>query len=215
MNKPLHDDGRARLHAAVRPSILTALLMAALLSACSTTPPPPPPPPAPQPVACIPEPAPVAEAAVTPSPVEVLLAYHQNLRALNPAELARELNNLNAQAKTPALSMRKAMVLSISRSSNDLALAQIHLDTVLSGTDSEAESLKPLARLLGTQWTEQRRLSDSIDKVNTQAKDNQRKTEQLSEKLEALKAIERTLPTSPAAPGPATGASSSVKQQGG
>lgn len=150
---------------------------------------------------------------VTPSPVAVLLAYHQNLKALAPAELAREMTELNAQPRTPALALRKAMVLSMSRAGNDLALAQIHLDTVLSSTDPQAEALKPLARLLGTQWSEQRRLSEALDKLNAQARDSQRKTEQLNEKLEALKTIERTLPASPATPGPAASASSA--KQGG
>ena len=214
MNKPLHDPHRT---ARGRPASLAllALLLSALLGACATPSPPPPaepPPPVPPTVAS--QPTPAADLAITPSGVEILLAYHQNLRALNPAEIARELANLNSQAKTPMLAMRKAMVLSMSRATNDLTLAQIHLDSVLSSTDQDAEALKPLARLLGTQWSEQRRLSDSLDRLNTQARDNQRKTDQLNEKLEALKAIERTLPASPAAPGPATGASS-VKQQGG
>lgn len=211
MNKPLPD---LRQPARQRPAslALAPILLSALLGACATPPPAEPPPPLPPTVAGTPGPA--ADVTVTPSSLEILLAYHQNLRALNPAEIARELNNLNSQAKTPMLAMRKAMALSMSRTTNDLALAQIHLDSVLSSTDQDAEALKPLARLLGTQWSEQRRLSDSLDRLNAQARDNQRKTEQLNEKLEALKAIERTLPASPAAPGPATGASS-VKQQGG
>ncbi len=212
MNKPLSDLRQpARQHPASL--ALLAILLSALLGACAT-PPPSAEPPAPLPPTAASTPEPVADVTVTPSGVEILLAYHQNLRALNPAEIARELTNLNSQAKTPMLAMRKAMALSMSRTTNDLALAQIHLDSVLSSTDQDAEALKPLARLLGTQWSEQRRLSDSLDRLNTQARENQRKTDQLNEKLEALKAIERTLPASPAAPGPATGASS-VKQQGG
>lgn len=219
MNKLLHDPGTGlaaqrgasaftTLHRAV---LTTGVLLS--LAACTTAPPAPPPPPAPpEPVACVPDP--VDALPVSPAPLEVLLAYHQNLKALSPAELSRELNNLNTQPRTPVGSMRKAMVLSIGRNANDLALAQIHLDTVLSSTDEEAEALKPLARMLGTQWTEQRRLADALDKLGTQARDNQRKTDQLTEKLEALKTIERTLPASPATAAPAAGASS-VKQQGG
>lgn len=217
MNKPLHDPGMnpvttswaQALHIPLRRAALGGALLLSL-AACSTTPPAPPPPP--EPVACIP--APTVTLPESPDPLDVLLAYHQNLKALSPAELSRELNNLNTQPKTPVVSMRKAMVLSVSRNANDLSLAQIHLDTVLSSTDEEAEALKPLARVLGTQWTEQRRLADALDKLNAQARDNQRKTDQLNEKLEALKAIERTLPASPATAAPAAGASS-VKQQGG
>ena len=213
MNKPLHDP-RWPAHRRSGALALLTLLLSALLGACATAPRPPTEPPPPVPATVAGEPAPAADVPITPSGLEILLAYHQNLRALNPAEIARELNNLNSQAKTPMLAMRKAMALSMSRTANDLSLAQIHLDSVLSSTDQDAEALKPLARLLGTQWSEQRRLSDSLDRLGTQARDNQRKTDQLNEKLEALKAIERTLPASPAAPGPATGASS-VKQQGG
>ena len=217
MNKPLHDPGMNPVttswaqapHIPLRRAALGGALLLSL-AACSTTPPAPPPPP--EPVACIP--APTVALPDSPDPLDVLLAYHQNLKALNPAELSRELNNLNTQPRTPVGSMRKAMVLSVSRNANDLSLAQIHLDTVLSSTEEEAEALKPLARVLGTQWTEQRRLADALDKLNAQARDNQRKTDQLNEKLEALKAIERTLPASPATAAPAAGASS-VKQQGG
>lgn len=219
MNKPLHDPGTglaAKCEASALLSLRHTMATAALLlslAACTTAPPAPPPPAVPpEPVACVPD---QDEAlSVSPAPLEVLLAYHQNLKALSPAELSRELNNLNTQPKTPVGSMRKAMALSISRNANDLSLAQIHLDTVLSSTDEDAEALKPLARVLGTQWTEQRRLADALDKLNAQARENQRKTDQLNEKLEALKTIERTLPASPATAAPAAGASS-VKQQGG
>ena len=75
--------------------------------------------------------------------------------------------------------------------------AQAQLGSVLSATDSDAVALKPLAQLLVSNYAEMRRLSDNAEKAGQQARDNQRRLDQLSEKLEALKNIERTLPGQP------------------
>jgi transcription elongation GreA/GreB family factor len=54
-----------------------------------------------------------------------------------------------------------------------------------------------LAQLLVSNYAEMRRLNENADKANQQARDSQRRLDQLSEKLEALKNIERTLPGQP------------------
>src|SRR5450830_1863815 len=57
--------------------------------------------------------------------------------------------------------------------------------------------LQPLAQLLVSNYAEMRRLSDNAEKAGQQAKESQRRMDQLNEKLEALKNIERTLPGQP------------------
>ena len=127
-----------------------------------------------------------------------LLTYHQSLRRLSSQELGRELQALNARQSGGAmLAMQKAMVLGLTHDANDLARAQVQLGTVLNATDSDAAALKPLAQLLVSNYAEMRRLSESADKAGQQAKENQRRLDQLNEKLEALKNIERTLPGQP------------------
>lgn len=123
-----------------------------------------------------------------------LLAYHQSLRRLSPQELGRELQALNARQGGAMLAMQKALVLGLTHDTNDLARAQAQLGSVLSATDSDANALKPLAQLLVSNYAEMRRLAENADKASQQSKESQRRLDQLSEKLEALKNIERTLP---------------------
>ena len=89
--------------------------------------------------------------------------------------------------------LRKALALSQGRSSADLAQAVAQLDVIASDAQA-AEPLKPLAALVSARLAEHRRLQDSVDKLTQQLRDSQRRNEQLNEKLEALKAIEQTLP---------------------
>jgi len=126
-----------------------------------------------------------------------LLAYHATLRQLAQPELAKALSDLNVQPKSARLALQKALVLGLMRGSGDLIHAQALLDGVLKSTGPEAERLKPLAQLLNANYAEWRRLDDTVDKLNQQIKDGQRRVDQLGEKLEALKKIERTLPARP------------------
>lgn len=156
------------------------LLLSLLLAACATPPPE--------------APTATVKLVTTVGGMDDLLAYHQSLRRLSQQELGRELQALNARQGGAMLAMQKALVLGLTRDSTDLARAQVQLGTVLNANDSDAVALKPLAQLLVSNYAEMRRLSESADKANQQSKDNQRKLDQLSEKLEALKNIERTLP---------------------
>jgi hypothetical protein len=126
--------------------------------------------------------------------VDDLLAYHRSLKRLSAAELGRELQVLNARQGGAMLAMQKALVLGLTHDSSDLARAQVQLGNVLAASDSDAVALKPLAELLVSNYTEMRRLSETADKAAQQSKDSQRRLDQLSDKLEALKNIERTLP---------------------
>jgi len=156
------------------------LLLSLLLAACATSSPE--------------APTTTVKLVTTVGGMDDLLAYHQSLRRLSQQELGRELQALNARQGGAMLAMQKALVLGLTRDSNDLARAQVQLGTVLNANDSDAVALKPLAQLLVSNYAEMRRLSESADKASQQSKDTQRKLDQLSEKLEALKTIERTLP---------------------
>jgi hypothetical protein len=86
------------------------------------------------------------------------------------------------------------------------------LDNLQRSPHPEAPNYLPVARLLSARIAEQRRLEETLDKQAQQARDNQRRLDQANEKLEALKAIERSLVTRP---GPASGAASGAAKGNG
>lgn len=127
--------------------------------------------------------------------IDDLLAYYQSLRRLSPAEVTRELQALGARSDGGAmLAMQKAIALGLTRDPNDLVRAQVQLGNVLNATDPGAITLRPLANVLSGNYSEMRRLAENAEKAGLQLRESQRRLEQLNEKLEALKAIERTLP---------------------
>ena len=72
---------------------------------------------------------------------------------------------------------------------------------VAANASAEAQSLQPLARVLAVRYAEQRRVEDDRDRQVTQVRDAQRRIDQLNERIEALRAIERSFarPSTPAA----------------
>jgi hypothetical protein len=164
-----------------------------LLAACQTPQPAPVPPPSePAPAPACPEPpaAPPQEA----DELRAVLTYASELRARGVAEPTPP---TDVSAGTAAQAMRRALLLGQGRGSAELAQAAAQLEIVATATDPQAEQLKPLAALLAARLAEQRRLQDSVDKLSQQLRDSLRRNEQLNEKLEALKAIEQTLPAKP------------------
>lgn len=136
-------------------------------------------------------------------PVVRMLAYADRVRAMSAAELGQEVTRLNP-AVTPAEQLQLALVLSQQRQTQELIRAQELLTRLLANSDADAQALHPLARLLAARYGEQRRLEDQLDKQNQQTREVQRKLDQTNERLEALKAIERSLTSrSPAPPAPA------------
>jgi len=189
--------------------------LCALCALCACTLRPPSPPPlAPEPApAVVPQPpqpptAPLPAAPARPAELaelgelQSLLIYHQELRALGPAELAREWAGLGALPRSLAGAIRKAMVLGQGRSGGDWLQAQAQLDSALA-TAPPGDALRPLALLLAARLAEQRRLGEANDRLGQQLRDSQRRNDQLSEKLEALKAIEQRLPAAAGAARPA------------
>lgn len=174
---------------------ISALLPALLLSACTTTAPP-----LPTVVMAPPVTVPVMPPLTQLAPLDEtspLLAYHQSLRRKSPGELLKELSGLNLQQPTPRVTIQMGMILMLTRGPGDLARAQALFDSVATSSEPAAQGLAPLAALLSSHSAESRRLSEQADRLAGQLKENQRKTEQLNEMLEGLKAIERNLPVRP------------------
>jgi hypothetical protein len=146
------------------------------------------------------QPAPLPEAVVFASGMTLrMLAYAERVRVMPPADLTQEISRLG-DAASPEAQVQLSLVLSQLRQLPDLIRAQELLARVLG--NAEAQPLHPLARLLASRYAEQRRLEEQLDKQNQQLRDVQRRLDQTNERLEALKAIERSLtsrpPTTPA-----------------
>jgi hypothetical protein len=101
--------------------------------------------------------------------------------------------------------MQTAIVLAQTRAPADLAKAQGLLQRVIANPSADALPLQPLARVLAARYSEQRRVEDDRDKQAQQVRDSQRRIDQLNDRIEALRAIERSFarPNPPAAPVPA------------
>ncbi|MDM0068849.1 hypothetical protein [Variovorax sp. J31P207] len=198
-----------------------ALSCALLLAGCAV---PRKPPPAPVAVAVAPTPAPPAITPVeaeplapatqpaslftqwTQGPVGAMLAYADKVRPLGAPELAAELNRLGDLVETPAVQMQMAIVLAQTRVPADLGRASGLLQRVISNPSADALPLQPLARTLAARYAEQRKVEDDRDKQAQQLRDSQRRIDQLNDRIEALRAIERSFARpnpAPAAPKPA------------
>jgi hypothetical protein len=175
------------------------------------------------PLAPLPQSAPVAPppaAPATPPPVVTVyvpqlepvdvaarhvLAYQERLLQLSPGDLAQEVARLGDGSASPQAAMDLALALGYTRGPGDLQRAQALLDQVLRNGSPQAQPWHSLAKLLQARYAEQRRAEEQTERLNAQLRDaqrdNQRKIDQLNEKLEALKNIERSLNSRPQ-PGP-------------
>lgn len=161
----------------------------------ATSPPAPPPLPAPpevqQPVTNVTSAAPMAE-----NPTLSLLVYAERTRRMQATELSQEVTRLG-DATSPGQQVQLALVLSQFRQLPEFQRAQELLGRVLANTSAEAQALQPLVGLLAARFAEQRRLEDLLDKQNQQTRELQRRLDQTTDRLEALKAIERSLTSRP------------------
>jgi hypothetical protein len=185
----------------VRSSTLSgavAMPFVLLLAACTTQPKPPPeaealppPPVAPRVVPVEAEPkAPATQPAslftlMTQGPVAAMLAYADKVRPLGGAELNAEITRAGDPGDSPTSQMQLALLLALARA---LGLLQ----RVMSNPSPEAQPLQPLARVLAARYVEQRRVEDDRDKQVQQLRESQRRIDQLNDRIEALRAIERS-----------------------
>ena len=150
-----------------------------------------------------PEPPP-APPVVLPAPDAIarVLTYSERVRTMPTVELNQELARMTvpSEANVPASQVQLSLILSQLRQLPELIKAQELLARVLANASLDAQPLHPLARLLAFRYGEQRRLEDQLEKERQQTREVQRKLDQTHERLEALKAIERSLTTRPPAP---------------
>lgn len=178
----------------------------ATLMACAAPAPAPPPPPAtalehPAPSLAAVAPPPPAPGPIASNPPELpavnaasMLAGADRLRALGPAELAQEITKLSTLAPSPGTQMQLALALMQTRIPADGQRAAQTLQRLLAQDTPEARGLHALARLLSSQLSEQRRLEENAERQAHLLRDAQRRIEQLNDRLEALRAIERARP---------------------
>lgn len=214
-----------------RPALLWALtgLAVCVLAGCQTPPPAPvTAPDLPKPsvaevveVAEVEPPAPPSSEEAEPArkpkkvravdPVVTVLAQLDNTVRMPPADLPREIARLaemeDAAVENPLL---LAVALAQTRQAVDTARALGLVQRVLGNKSPQAQPLHALARVLEARLLQQRRLEEQLERQNQQLRDAQRRNDQLNERLEAVRAIERSMTTRPApAPTPPASANGS------
>jgi hypothetical protein len=187
-----------------RPRLAVAIALLALAGCAAPLPAAPPPAVAPEIVpAAIPAPLPVpagppaaaASESTVPAPAETVIAYAERLRGLGASELAQEIQRLGDSSYAPARALQLALALGQARGAANFARAQALLQRVLAQPD--AGRLHPLARLVSAQLADLRRADEQLERQGQQLREAQRRLDELSDRLEAVRAIERSVPTVP------------------
>ena len=129
---------------------------------------------------------------ITQGPVAAMLQYSEKVRGMSGNELSAELQRIGDPADSPTTQMQVALVLAQTRVPADLARALGLLQRVSTSNASDAKPLQPLARTLAARYNEQRRVEDDRDRQVAQLRDAQRRIDQLNDRIEALRAIERS-----------------------
>ena len=137
-----------------------------------------------------------------PDVVTALLSYADRLHALSPADLAAEIVVQGDPGNVALRQMQLALALTHLRQPADTARALGLFQRVIAHPGPESLPLKPLARLLANRLLDQRKLEEATDRQAQQLRDSQRRIDQLNERLEAMRAIERSLTTRPPAAAP-------------
>lgn len=141
--------------------------------------------------------APAAAAPGTPASPPALMAalgYAERVRALPSQELGQEIQRLGERSYAPLEATQLALALGQTRVASNQVRAQTLLQRVLADPASDAQGLQPFARLLSAQIADQRRADEAAERQAQQLREAQRRIEQLNDRLEAVRAIERSLP---------------------
>jgi hypothetical protein len=170
------------------------------LVACSSTSPSPVQPQSATPPVDTPAPTPVIKLVPMPSPLSPadqaghqLQQWQDALRLAAPETASGLASRLAAEPATPAGMVHLALAWLHTRVPGDAARAQAQLEGLANSTDPTAAAWADWLPLLTARAAEQRRLEEQITRQTQQLRDNQRRVDQLTEQLEALKAIERSL----------------------
>ncbi len=144
--------------------------------------------------------------AITPAeprragPVTQLLAYSDRVVSLNSSELSAEIAHLTPlQDESVQRQLELALALGQTRQPVDTARA-LGLAQRALAQPGNSSTLQSFARMLETRFLHMRRLEDQLDRQTQQLRDAQRRNEQLNERLEAMRAIERSLNARPGGP---------------
>lgn len=136
--------------------------------------------------------------AVTPSPTEDLLAVLDLLAGASPAELAREYDAL-AAVPEPNRSTGSLLRLALLQAQPGLpfrddasALRSLQEWERRQAADGPAEP-RAFVRWLKASLAERLRLAGAVDESVTRLRDERRRAEQYREKLEAIRAMEKSL----------------------
>lgn len=149
-------------------------------------------------------PASAAPAQPSPSLLPDMLAYSDRLRSMGQAELVAEQALLGDAGSSAERLVKLALVLLASHQSSDTVRAIGLLQRAAALNTPEAMALRPLVRLLSARLQEIRRLEEQVDRQTQQLREAQRRIDTLSDRLEAMRAIERSLLPRPARPGSGT-----------
>ena len=168
---------------------------------------PPAPPPAPEPVVVEAAPAPVPETDPDPSPqparqadshpaapAMLALVHADRVRGLPEPGLTQEIARLSAAPQTPLVQVELALTLMQTRAGLNVIRANQLLQRVLAQDAPDARLLHPLCRHLLAQLADQKRVEDQAERQAQQLRDAQRRADQLAERLDAIRAIERARP---------------------
>lgn len=204
------------------PLLAIALATAGVLAGCANpAPAPTPPAAAPAPTASVSTPAPATRPAVQPVEVQPIapatqmqpagngvggngygnassealsrmLAYADRARSMQSTEAIAEIARIGDPGDSAPLQIQLALALAQTRNPSDLARAAALMQRAAASTQAEAQPLQPLARVLAARYLEQRRVEDDRDRQVQQLKEAQRRIEHLNDRIEALRAIERS-----------------------
>lgn len=184
-----------------------ACLLAAALAGCSAPPTrsapepalvaSPAPAPALPPAGSAPLATPAPAGATAPAPLLAALGYAERVRSLPAPELTQEIQRLGERSYAPLEATQLALALGQSRTAANQSRAQSLLQRVIADPAAEPQGLQPFARLLSAQIAEQRRADEQAERQAQQLREAQRRIDQLNDRLEAVRAIERSLPGPP------------------
>ncbi|WP_377156981.1 hypothetical protein ACFJIX_00665 [Roseateles sp. UC29_93] len=131
--------------------------------------------------------------APTDNAARIVLNLNDRLRQMSPLELAQEVAPRDDGALPPGNAVQLALALMFSHANGETFRAQTLLDQVLRDARPEADEWRPMAQFLVDRVAEQRRMEGELDKTRLARDDLQRRLDEANRKLEALKAIERSL----------------------
>jgi hypothetical protein len=167
-----------------------------LAAAACVSPPPPKPAPPPAPVVEVPPPV---KAPPIPPPEPIvdaarhLYEYHEHVMDLPAPALADEIQRLGSAPPDPETTLKLAVALSLTGSSTDSARALTLLQPLANAAGANGEPWRTLATMTASNIADLRRAQERSERQAQQLKDSQRRLDEASQKLEALRAIERSL----------------------